>query len=85
MTKHFEPSPSLEEASHYGQKSLTVGRLADEFSGHISTECIDIVVEGCLADLPCASTQALPELSERLARRRIISYLDSKAKHFGLL
>lgn len=82
MTTHFEPSPALDEASHSGQQSLTVRRLAGEFSGRISPECIGIVVDGCLADLSWAPTQALPELSERLARQRIISYLDSKAKNF---
>lgn len=82
MTTHFEPSPPLGEAAQSIQQSPTVHRLADEFSGRISAECIAIVVDGCLADLSWASSQALPELSERLARQRIISYLDSKARNF---
>lgn len=82
MTTHFEPSPPLGEIPQSVQQSLTVRRLADEFSGRISQECIAIVVEGCLTDLSWASSQALPELGERLARQRIISYLDSKAKNF---
>lgn len=81
MTTHFEPPPSLDPRQS-SQRSLTVSRLATEFSGRISPEGIDIVVEGALADLSWASSQALPELSERLARQRIISYLDSKAKNF---
>ncbi|KJF22624.1 hypothetical protein C7T36_21780 [Rhodococcus sp. AD45-ID] len=81
MTTHFEPSASP-ETSRSSQRSLTVNRLAAEFSGRISPECIDIVVEGCIADLSWASSKALPELSERLARQRIISYLDSKANNF---
>ncbi|NMM89572.1 hypothetical protein B2J88_35420 [Rhodococcus sp. SRB_17] len=82
MTIHFEPSHHTDSMTISEQHELTVQRLTAEFCGLISAESIGIVVDGCVADLSWASNLALPELSERLARQRIIDYLDCKAKNF---
>ena len=83
MTTHLEPQSPPTSPSDRNQYSTTVNRLAAEFKGLISAECINIVVTGCLDDLSWTTPQARPELSERLARQRIISYLDSKADNFN--
>lgn len=60
----------------------TVARLAREFAGKFSAHGVEIVLEGCIADLSGVSSAAIPELSERLARQRITSYCRSKDREF---
>ena len=50
----------------------TVDRLCAEFEPRFSRELVLRTVGGCLVDLAGSPPGAIPELSERLARQRLI-------------
>ncbi len=57
----------------------TVARLCAEFGREISRLGVESVLRGCLADLAGNPVGAMPELSERLARQRLIDQLAGDA------
>lgn len=60
----------------------TLARLTVEFAGRFSERGIEIVLDGCIADLSGAPIRSMPEMSERLARERIASYCRSRERDF---
>jgi hypothetical protein len=60
----------------------TVARLTAEFAGRFSERGIEIVLDGCIADLSGVSFASMPEMSERLARERIASCCRSRERDF---
>ncbi|WP_067686644.1 hypothetical protein [Nocardia jejuensis] len=50
----------------------TVDRLYLEFGGKLERTVVAAVVRQCVQDLDSAPAGALPELSERLARQRLL-------------
>lgn len=63
----------------------TVDRLCAEFGDGITSETVLRVVEGCLRDLAGVRPDALPELSERLARQRLLDTAGSDVMIADLL
>ncbi|MFI7166798.1 hypothetical protein ACIBM3_30520 [Rhodococcus erythropolis] len=61
----------------------TVARLTVEFAGSFSASGIEIVLDGCIADLSGVSFASMPEMSERLAQERIASYCRSRDRDFS--
>jgi len=55
--------------------SATVERAARKFHDRVSARLITTVVTWCIADLSGIAQLALPELSERAARQRLLAYL----------
>lgn len=52
----------------------TVDRLCAEFELRFSREFVTHTVGGCIDDLAGTPRGAIPELSERLARQRLLDY-----------
>lgn len=54
----------------------SIDRLVAEFADRLSRSTVSAVMRGCVEDLSGIPAPAMPELSERLARQRLIDYLD---------
>ncbi|WP_405182567.1 hypothetical protein OG225_16905 [Nocardia sp. NBC_01377] len=62
-----------------GPITQTVDRLCTEFGDRSTREGISSVVYGCVIDLAGSPLGAMPELCERLARRRLVDAENSAA------
>lgn len=60
----------------------TLARLTAEFADSFSESGIEIVLDGCIADLSGVSIASMSEMSERLAQERIASYCRSRDRDF---
>ncbi|RAL30835.1 hypothetical protein CVN56_31355 [Rhodococcus sp. AQ5-07] len=60
----------------------TLARLTAEFTGRFSERGIEIVLDGCIADLSGVPFASMPEMSERLALERITRYCRSRDRDF---
>lgn len=58
-------------------------RLTREFTGMLSARGVEIVLDGCIADLSGVPRSEKLEESERLARQRITSYCRSRDRGFA--
>ena len=56
----------------------TVDRLSAEFDHRISRARIAVLVDRCIHDLAGVPGAALPKLSERLARQRLMDEMRAK-------
>ncbi|WP_327138768.1 hypothetical protein [Nocardia sp. NBC_01327] len=52
--------------------SRTVDRLCTEFGNEVTREQVADIIERCLCDLAGTPPGAMPELSERLGRQRLL-------------
>ncbi len=57
----------------------SVDRLVAEFEDRLTRSAVSEVMRTCIDDLEGTPAPAMPELSERLARQRLIDYLDAEA------